>query len=227
MDEPKETQDVGTSGDTKETSEKEPETFTTEQMESAKTKAVSDALAAAGRTVKSFEKREEVAAKAEERIAREKQERYEAEVKAAKDDPDLLTVIERNRKVGERKAELDERERKLNEMKEEVDGKLDKATKAEIKERAMEVAVKHTVSQEDLINFTDGSLEKMEELAKILSNKGDVKTEPLKVDSSKTIGATEDLSSLSPVERAGKELKIARQMQKKRRAGEDDIDYKP
>ena len=173
MDEPKETQDVKTSEDTKETSEKKPETFTTEQMESAKTKAVSDALAAAGRTVKSFEKREEAATKAEERIAREKQEKYEADKEAAKGDQDLLSAIEKNRKASERKAELDDRERKLNEMKEEVDGKLDKATKAEIKERAEEVAVKHNVDAKSLVEFTDGSTDKMEELAKMLPKKGE------------------------------------------------------
>ena len=187
MDEIKNPQDASqvedtSGGDKESTSAKEPETFTKSQME----KATSDALAAAGRTAKTFEKREEAVVKAEEKVARLEQERYEAEKKAAKDDPDMLTAIERNRKASERKAELDERERKLNEMKEEVDGKLDKATRAEIKERAMEVAVKHNVDAKSLVEFTDGSADKMEELAKMLPKKGETQT--LKVDSSKTIG---------------------------------------
>ncbi len=224
LDETKEAQDKS-SEETKGTSGKDEETFTKSQVEAEKQKATSDALAAAGRTAKSLEKREGAVTKAEERIAQQHKERDEAELKAAGDDTDKLTAIETRRKERERKAELDERERKLNTIQEEVDGKLDKATKAEIKERAEEVAVKHSVDAKSLIEFTDGSTDKMEELAKMLPKKGEEKT--LKVDSSKTIGSGEDLSSLTQVERAGRELKLARQMQKKRRAGEDDIDYKP
>lgn len=200
LDETKETQDVGTSGDAKETSGKTEETFTRKDLE----KATSDALASAGRTAKSFEKREEAITKAEEKVAREKQEKYEAEKEAAKNDPDLLSAIERNRKASERKAELDERERKLNAMQEEVAGKLDKATKAEIKERAEEVATKHNVDAKSLVEFTDGSTEKMEELAKTLSKKGDEKT--LKPDSGRTLGG-ENWRELSSDEKLRRALK--------------------
>lgn len=195
MDEPKGTQDVETSEDTKETSEKNEETFTKSQMDKAK----SDVLAAAGRTAKSLEKREEALKKATEKAERLESERDEAEIKAAGDDNDKVNAITRGRKERERKAELLRREAELEDREEKVKGVEDVARKAEIREEAMKLAIKHDVSVESLL-LTDGSTEKMEELAKLLPKKGETQT--LKVDSGKTIGggATISLKSLEDPE---------------------------
>lgn len=185
LDEPKEAQDTSekdASEETKETSEKTEETFTKSQRD----KAISDALAAAGRTAKSLEKREETIKKAEKEAAQKDRERREAELEAARDDPDKLTAIEQRHKREERAAELSRREAELEAREERVKGVEEVAKKAEIREAAMKIALKHGVSLESLINFTDGSTEKMEELAKLLPKSGEEK--PLKVDSGKTIG---------------------------------------
>ena len=187
MDEIKNPQDASqvedtSGGDKESTSQKPVETFTKSQME----KATSDALAAAGRTAKTFEKREEAVTKAEERMAKLVREKDEAELKAAKDDPDLLSAIGERQRNRERKSELDKREQELGKIKDEVED-IKKEVELTTQERnAREIATRLNVDAESLIKFTDGSKEKMEELAKSLSKKGDI--QPLKVDSSKTIG---------------------------------------
>lgn len=206
MDEPKETQDVKTSEDTKETSEKEPETFTKSQMDKAK----SDVLAAAGRTAKSLEKREDAIKKGEERATQREKADYEAEIKAAGDDLDKLSDAEKNRKERERKAELLKREAELEEREEKVKGVEDVARKAEIREEALKLAAKHDVDIESLVNFTDGSTEKMEALAKLLPKKGEA--QPLKVDSGKTVGGgkltKERIEAMTSEEYAGNREEI-------------------
>jgi len=194
MDETKGTQDKS-SEETKGTSEKNEETFTKSQRD----KAVSDALAAAGRTAKSLEKREDALKKAGEKVERLERERYEADKLEAKDDNDKLDAIERGRKDRERKAELLRREAELEEREEKVKGVEGVAKKAEIREAAMKLAIKHDVDIESLVTFTDGSTEKMEDLAKLLPKKGEVK--PLKVDSGTTIGGSEGRLTYGDVEK--------------------------
>lgn len=194
-------QDTPPSEEPKGTSEKEPETFTSEQVEVAKTKAASDALATAGRTAKSFEKREEAIKVAEERMATELKEKHQAEIEAARDDPEALTTIQKRHKEADRKAELDKRERELASKEEGVDEKLDKVTKSEIKERAETVALKHSVDANTLLKHTDGSLEAMEDLAKSLPKKEE--KPDLKPDSSKTTGGGEMPESAKEKMRAG------------------------
>lgn len=174
------------SGEKQGTSEKEPETLTKEQVEEIKTKAASDALATAGRTAKAFEKREEAITKREEGIAQKERERREAEIERDREDPTALTATQQRHKQEDKAAELAKRERELDDKDTKADEKLEKVTKAEIKERAETVALKHSVDADTLVKHTDGSLEAMEDLAKSLPKKEE--KPPLKPDSSTTIG---------------------------------------
>lgn len=206
LDEKEETQGVETSEDTTGTSGKNEETFTKSQMDKAK----SDVLAAAGRTAKSLEKREDALKKAEEKAERLERERYEADKLEAKDDTDKLDAIERGRRERERKAELLKREAELEDREEKVKGVEDVARKAEIREAAMKLALKHDVDIESLVEFA-GNLEKMEDLAKLLPRKGETQT--LKVDSGKTIGGSgkltvEQVRKMSPEERLARSEEI-------------------
>ena len=183
------------------------------------TKAVSDALSAAGRDAKSISDKATEAerilgdAKKMQTDIQAERERWqkdkdEAELESVRDDPDALKSLgERQRqrneatKLATREKELDEREAKHKE-------RLEKADKADVKERATEIATRHTVDVASLIKFTDGSAEAMEELAQQLPKKGEPKP-PLRTDTGRTIGGTGDLSGLSPTERKKERERIA------------------
>lgn len=212
MDGTEERKDTSQSGDSsgggQGTSGKEPETFTSEQVADAKTKAVSDALAAAGRTAKSLEKREEAATKAEERIVAEREEKRQAEIEAARNDPDALTALQKRHRDADRKAELDKRERELETEKEKhqvtVQSDLEQIRIFNRTKIAAEVAVDKGVSVDSLLKLTqEDTREAMEATAKILSEK---KT-PLKPDSGRTIGG-KSVDELSPDEKIQTGLRV-------------------
>ena len=187
-DETKGTQDEKTSEETKGTSGKETPTFTDEQAQVMATKAVSDALSAAGRTAKALEVRELAIKKTEENNERRLVEAREAELEANRDNPDELPKIQKRHREEVRQAKLDKREQELEEREAKSSVALDKVTKAETKERAQIVATKHDVDVSTLEKHTDGSLEAMEDLAKSLPKKGEAKP-PIGTDSGKTTGS--------------------------------------
>jgi len=191
LGEPNEKQDEKTSVEQEDTSKQEPETFTKETQ----AKAISDALAAAGRTTKDtdtkLKKATEAASKAEKLMVDMKAERerkaeqdYQDALKKADGDPITIRNIKLAREVktltdelGTKKSELGKRDEELTETRKEA--------ALSTKERnAREIASKYEVDLETL-KLTDGSVEAMEALAKTLSGKG-IKT--LKPDGSKTSG---------------------------------------
>ena len=190
MDRPEDTQDVTTSEDTKETSEKDTQTFTREQVEEREQKAKSDALADINRYKTEAQRHMQAAQAAEERTNRMLKEQGEAELETARDEPDKLTLI--RERQARRQAESE-----LATAKQELDGEKAKTAEAQeaeaksTKERnAREIATRLVVDAKTLREFTDGSTEAMEKLAKVLPKKDETK-EPLKPDSGKTSGGGE------------------------------------
>jgi len=202
LDETKETQGVATSGDTKGTSEKEPETFTKEQVEEAERKGKSDALSEIGRYKTSAENAIKAAKAAGERLDRMLKEQEDAELEAARDEPDKLTGIRARQAQRQRDTDLEERERKLKESEDEHAEALKGVVESTKEQNAREIATRLNVDFEPLVKFTDGSTEAMEELAKSLPKKGEGTA--LKPDSGKTIGGGKDLSGMSPLALARK-----------------------
>lgn len=171
------------------------EVYTKEQVE----KMVSDKLAAAGREAKALREKEKQVADELRQIADARAElqrqKEAAELDAVKDDPDELSRIKREQKLrqqqqaAERKeAELKEREEKAAEREKETNEKLAKIT-------AVTIASKYEgVSADDLLNFTDGSPDKMEVLAQKLSGKKPAAAARLKIDSGVTAGGGKGLT---------------------------------
>jgi len=192
MGEPNEKQDVNTSAEQEDTSKTEPETFTKEQVEEREHKVRSDALAEVGRYRVATEKAVKSANAAETRLTQFIKNQEEAELAAAGDDSEKQTTI--RERQGRRTAETE-----LAKTKQELDDEKAKTTEAQeveakhTKERnAREVATRLQVDAKTLIEFTDGSVEAMEKLAKVLPKKGEAKT--LTPDSGKTTGGGESFT---------------------------------
>jgi len=179
-------------GETETTSQKTPDTF-----EQEKAKAVSDALATAGRTAKELEaQREEVnrllasAKKLQddqaERDAETRRAEFDRRKEANRDDVAELKRIDREEKAADREAKLAKRERELDERDAKTKPQLDELAKSTKERNAREIATKHNVAVEDLVEFTDGSQKAMEALATKLSKTEESTLDP---DSGKTIGS--------------------------------------
>lgn len=186
MDEPKETQDVATSEDTKETSKTEPETFTEEQVVEREHKASSDSKSELGRALKANENLLKTNKGLTDRIERVIKDHDDDELARAEGDNEKLSAIKERQ--ARRKVESE-----LAETKSELDGEKAKTAEAEevgakhTKERnAREVATRLGVDAKTLLKFTDGSVGAMEDLAKSLPKKGEPKT--IIPDSGKTTG---------------------------------------
>lgn len=226
MGKPEETQDTKSSEELKDTSEKEPETFSKEQVEEAERKGKSDALAEIGRYKTSAENAIKAAKAAGERIDRMLKEQEESELEAVRDEPDKLTQIRARQTQRQQKSDLDERERKLKESEDEHAEALKAVVESTKEQSAREIATRLNVEAKTLVKlakFTDGSLEAMEDLAKDLPKKGEAKT--LTPDSGKTIGggqtykSEEILKTLDPSKMSPKE--ISDQVKKLREAAEE------
>ncbi len=179
------------SADDKGTSNGDPETFTKE----SETKAVSDALSAAGRDAKAMEIREgavkEALTKAEKlqtdikKAADEKVETdYRAALDRAGDDPLAKSKVELDHSLKTARAELADTKSDLGKRNEELTDARKVAAESTKERNAREIASKYEVSLE-LLALTDGSVEAMEALAKQISGK---EIKPLKPDESKTTG---------------------------------------
>jgi len=177
-------QGVTTSAETKETSEKEPETFTMEQAEERERKATSDVSAEMGRVKKLNADLIKSSQAIQDRLEKREREEDERERARYRDEPDKLDAVDERIKRRTLESELAKKEQELEEER----GKTKEVEEAEVKStkerNAREIASKYEVDLETL-KLTDGSVEAMEALAKTLSGKG-IKT--LKPDGSKTSG---------------------------------------
>lgn len=182
MDGTEDTQDVNTSEDGQETSEREPETFTREDLN----KARSDALADVGRIQAESKRAREAAEAAEKRLIDMLKQQEEDELNAVRDDPEALKSVKERQRQRVKETELAKRERELNEQAERYKT-LEEKEVATTKERnAREYAKSRGLDPEPFIKFTDGSLEAMEALAPHVSKKEPRK--PLVSDSGRTSG---------------------------------------
>lgn len=207
MDENKDTKQGGpqttgqTSGDVK-GSTPAPETYTKESQE----KAVSDALATAGRTAKALTDREtavqasETAVKAAEaKVAEAQKAKDAAELEAARSDPDQLSAVQKKQALKAREDALAKSEAELARSKAEHQSDIGAAKTSQVEKKAMEIATQYKVDAATLVKFGGSSPETMEELAKTLvANK--TGTTPLLPLTGGTIGG-KDLSGLSPKDR--------------------------
>ena len=191
-----------TSAETTGTSEENLETFTREQVEESARKAKSDALSEIGRYKKSADSAIKATQAVEERINRMLKEQEDAELEAARDEPDALRSIRAKQTARAKEADLTKRERELGDNKAEHEEALKAMVEFKKEQNALEIAIKHDVPFEKLLKFTDGSKEAMEDLAKDLPKKGETKT--LIPDSGKTIGGGRSFKQLEQSYAEGK-----------------------
>ncbi len=191
-------QDGDTSSDTKETSKEAPD-----YSKESQKKAVDDALSAAGRDAKSItdtkataekllENAKNVSEKAVEAQKTWQSQRDEEELEINKDKPDAIARIKDRQKQDKVKSDLAKRTQELDERESNLKPQLDEVATNKRERNALEVAIKYNVAYEQLLKFTDGSVEQMEELAKSLPKKGD--SAQLNPDSNDSVGGG-DLSA--------------------------------
>ena len=192
-------QGVTTSAETKETSEKEPETFTMEQAEERERKATSDVSAEMGRVKKLNADLIKSSQAIQDRLEKREREEDERERARYRDEPDKLDAVDERIKRRTLESELAKKEQELEEER----GKTKEVEEAEVKStkerNAREIATRLEVDAKTLIKFTDGSTEAMEELAKSLPKV--VATIASKLDSSRTIGGGDRVGDLPPKDR--------------------------
>ena len=157
----------------KQETSKETQTFTKESQ----AKAVSDALATAGRTAKAIKTREDVLQTKEQRIkdsetkAETKQkERDEAELEAAEGDKDERSRIKRKQALRIGELTLKQEREKFESEKAEQQVGIDaaKATQAEIK--VFDIATKYGLNA-DILKDLSTDPEQLEKIAKAMSTK--------------------------------------------------------
>jgi hypothetical protein len=161
--------------------------YTQEQVNKMVMDAKSAALADVGRFRVESEKALKAANAAQERLTKMQKDQEEAELFAARDEPEKLSAIQERQKRRQAESELAEARQELNEHKERL--QLTEKERAEsTKERnAREIAVRLTVDAEKLVKlsrFTDGTVEAIEEIARELPKQG----KTLKPDSGGSIG---------------------------------------
>lgn len=197
-------QDVATSEQTTETSKETPQTFTEEQVEERERKVRSDGLAELGRLKKANEALVNTNLKTQERIGRIIQEQEEDELSRAEGNDEKLSAIKERQT--RRRVESE-----LVKTKSELDGEKAKTAEAQEKEaehtkerNAREVATRLQVDAKllaELAKLTDGSVEAIEEKARLLPKKGETKT--LTPDSGKTTGGKGEPDTAKGKMRAG------------------------
>ena len=188
LDETKDAQDKS-SGQTKETSGEEPETFTKEEKEEAVRKAKSDALSEVGRLKKANEVAIKAAERANARVEQIIKDQEDAELKAAAGDEERTSAVKERQLRRQAESKLVETERERDEKDEELKTANEEKAEATKERKAREIASRLGVSEKLLVTLaksTDGSTEAIEDIAKELPKKGETQT--LRVDSGKTIG---------------------------------------
>jgi predicted RNase H-like nuclease (RuvC/YqgF family) len=132
-----------------------------------------------------------------EKLTREADER---ELEVARKDPDALTAYQKSRDLKQQEAAVAKAQREIAAEKAKWAGELEELHKYKVMKQASDIAAKYKgVDSELLATLTDGSLEKMEGLAKVLSGDKKVAKEdeatfldkPFKPDSGISSGSGE------------------------------------
>ena len=184
---------------------KEPETFTKEQAQEMTQKAISDALAKAGRDAKSLEQRDTALKAKEEKFTQEARARREKELDDNRDNVDALTNIRAKHKRDDLSSEYTKLQSELEVEKEKGKQRDTEIAKSTQEIRTREIATLLNVDTKTLSKlskFTDGSDEAIKGIAEGLPKKGEPK--PLvKPDSGRTIGGEQEKKSASQSMKAG------------------------
>lgn len=197
-----------TSAGQKGTSKEETPTLTETQAKERTTKAVSDALATAGRTAKGFEGRE-ATVKAREEAAEARQKVLDdAELEAIKGDPDLETQYRRKQEQATKERALVADRQKLEQEKTQHKADIDAANASKKEIVIKEIALKYGVDANALKELNLDTPEQIEATAKAIAA-GKPATPGGEPDSLKTKGGAGDLSGLSPLERKKERERIA------------------
>lgn len=175
-----------------ETSEGKTQTYTKTDVQ----KQISDALAAAGRDAKSIaairKQAESLKADADRRAAdvdRREQEHELRERESLSDDPAALSDFQRRADLRKREAETKRVAQEADRKLAEADAGLAEVAQWRREQAASVLASRYAVNASLLLEFTDGTTEKMEKLAQTLSERGANTAPPLpKPDSGVTKG---------------------------------------
>ncbi len=110
---------------------------------------------------------EKRATDAETRFTNLQKQNDDMELQVARDNPEALTSIEAKRRIRETQETLERDKSEFEAKKSEYDEVIEKAKEASLKANAKKIADKYEgVTASDLLEFTDGSDEKMEALAR-------------------------------------------------------------
>ncbi|KKK48941.1 hypothetical protein LCGC14_3140080, partial [marine sediment metagenome] len=127
---------------------------------------------AAGFKGRKLEEREEAQTAREETfkagIATWQREKDQAEIDAVGGDQEKIKGIRDTQAQRDKDEAQNQRDKDLNKKEEDLKPREEKAIKQEIRGRAVKVAEAHNVDVEKLIEFTDGSPEALDKLAKSL-----------------------------------------------------------
>lgn len=186
-----------TSGGEKGTSEPKPETYTKETQ----AKAVSDALATAGREAKSLETRgkdlnaREEAIKAERaKITQWQKERDDVELESVRDDPEKLSLFQKTQALREKGEQLESDRATLEKDKLEHSARIQVAEQTEREIAIWEIAKEYGVDPMALkeLNITD--VEQLKRVAKAMGTGKAPPKAPITPDSGMTEGGVPQLS---------------------------------
>jgi len=213
-----------TSEEGKGTSTKTTQTFTEAQLKQAIEKAVSDAESKKGRDWQGLSAKaarvdelEQDVTSLTDQIRTLREAQNKAELDAARDDPDRLSVYQLRQQLRQAQDELATEKRKLNQEKAQFKVDLEELNKSKTGRLAAEIAGKYKgVEPETLLAITDGTAEKMEALAKVLGKPKGEGEKPAEgkeglpgFDQSGTTGAATGIEALEKANRDFAEGKIS------------------
>jgi len=187
--------------------EKGTPTFTQEQVDKIVRERETAVMADVGRLKAEADKALNAAKGAAERLRHMEQEREQAELESAKDNPDKLSLIRTRQQVRQRETELALARDELNATKAALTEIQTRQTEDSREKHVETIAVRLQVDPSrlaKLAKFTDGTAEAIEAIAKELPKKTPVG--PAKPDSNVTTGGgtriptLEEVKSVSPEE---------------------------
>lgn len=146
-------------------------TYTQEQVDKAVRDARTAVMADIGRQKAEAEKALKAATAAQERLAKLEQERLEAELEAAKDQPDRIKLIRESQRRKDLESKLEKAETELNEHKARITELSQKETESKKVTASQQIATRLNVDPvmlAKLAKFTDGTAEAIEEIAQSL-----------------------------------------------------------
>jgi len=163
------TQDAGQDSSAEKEGSTQARAYTEEEIK----KLVNDGRADLGRELKAAreesEKLKRELADVAARIKEYEQEKEQAEYAKVKDDPDKLSIYQQRQEIRKRLAEATEKEKQLAEREQKLAEQEKEIDTYRRQQRAATIAAKYNVDPTPLAEYTDGSVEAMEGLAKAMA----------------------------------------------------------